>query len=192
MAAEDRTSQILDAVEALLGEGGLDAVTMRAVAARAGVSLRLVQYYGNSKDELLHAALTRLSTRGIVRWRAASDAIDDPTRALESFLLAALPTDEASSSLHRVGVSLELLAITTNSPAAEAYRAHLAELAGQLTELWRRTDPILTEDEAAGLARESMALVHGLGSLVLAGHTTAVCAAESLSEFLDRSARMSR
>jgi AcrR family transcriptional regulator len=118
-------AQILDAVERLLGRGGLEAVTMREVAAEAGVSLRLVQYYGKSKDELLTAALERLAHKSVQRWHARSEehARDGQPKdgsvlaRVRAFLDEALPTDEAGRTLHRVGVSLELLTITRPSTA---------------------------------------------------------------------------
>jgi AcrR family transcriptional regulator len=42
---EQRRRQITDALLRIAGTRGLQAVTMREVAAEAGVSLRLVQYY---------------------------------------------------------------------------------------------------------------------------------------------------
>ncbi|OZF37495.1 hypothetical protein CH295_07570 [Rhodococcus sp. 14-2483-1-2] len=184
---EQRTTQILDAVERLLSHGGLEAVTMRAVATEAGVSLRLVQYYGNSKDELLHSALRRLSLRSVERWQHASSAGEHSS--IETFLLEALPTDDESRSLHRVGVSLELLSITTESPVADAYRAHLSAIHEYLVCLYRTRYPQLSEVQAAGFARQCMAFMHGLGSLVMAGHTTAEQARICVSEFVERPTR---
>ncbi|OZE18709.1 TetR/AcrR family transcriptional regulator [Rhodococcus sp. 05-2254-5] len=183
MATEERTTQILDAVERLLARGGLDAVTMRAAAAEAGVSLRLVQYYGNSKDELLHSALSRLSRRSVERWQHASA---DPNPSIEEFLLEALPTDDASRSLHRVGVSLELLSITTESLVADAYRAHLTAIHDHLTDLCHTRSPGISGRRATDLATECMAFMHGLGSLVMAGHTTQQQARICITDFVAR------
>src|SRR5690625_5731554 len=70
MTESTRRTEIMEAVERLLARGGLNAVTMRAVAAEADVSLRLVQYYGSTKDELLSATLDRLADKSVERWRA--------------------------------------------------------------------------------------------------------------------------
>ena len=55
-----RRAHITDALVRVAAVGGLHAVTMRGVAAEAGMSLNLVQYYFDSKAKLMHAALERL------------------------------------------------------------------------------------------------------------------------------------
>ena len=55
----DRRDQILAAVLACLGEGGFDAVSMRAVAHRADVPLGSLHYYFRDKEEMVGAALAR-------------------------------------------------------------------------------------------------------------------------------------
>ena len=202
MPERERRAEILDAVERLLGRGGLEAVTMREVAAEAGVSLRLVQYYGKSKDELLTAALERLADKSVRRWHARSEEhmSDGPDgrdgqggrpedrsalSRVRDFLDEALPTDEASRSFHRVGVSLELLTITRPSAAADAYRAHLDALADHLAGILR-TDARIDADHARRLASEVMALAHGLGSLLMAGQLTRASAESLLDGYVDR------
>ncbi|KOX17354.1 TetR/AcrR family transcriptional regulator [Nocardiopsis sp. NRRL B-16309] len=199
MPETERRAQILDAVERLLGRGGLEAVTMREVAAEAGVSLRLVQYYGRSKDELLTAALERLADKSVRRWHARSEEHARNGRPedgsalprVRAFLDEALPTDEASRSFHRVGVSLELLTITRPGAAAEAYRAHLGALADHLAGILR-TDPRIGAADAHRLASETMALAHGVGSLLMAGQMTQSAAEALLDGYVDRlAARLS-
>jgi AcrR family transcriptional regulator len=201
MPARERREEILDAVERLLGRGGLEAVTMREVAAEAGVSLRLVQYYGRSKDELLTAALERLADKSVRRWRARTaeqERGQDQEQArdrrprngsvlarVRAFLDEALPTDEAGRTLHRVGVSLELLTITRPSTAAESYRSHLDALADHLAGILR-ADPGVDTERARRLASEVMALAHGLGSLLMAGRITRPAAEALLDDYVDR------
>jgi AcrR family transcriptional regulator len=55
-APERRRRQILDAALELVGEGGPDAVTHRAVAKRAKVSLGSTTYHYGSREELMRAA----------------------------------------------------------------------------------------------------------------------------------------
>ncbi|RKS09425.1 TetR family transcriptional regulator [Nocardiopsis sp. Huas11] len=193
MPEVERRAQILDAVERLLGRGGLEAVTMREVAAEAGVSLRLVQYYGKSKDELLTAALERMADASVRRWHARGEerSRDSATpegsvlSRVRAFLDEALPTDEAGRAFHRVGVSLELLTITRPSAAAESYRAHLGALADHLAAILR-TDPRIDAAQARRLASEVMALAHGLGSLLMAGQLTPSDARALLDGYVDR------
>lgn len=182
MSVEQRTDQILDAVERLLGRGGLGAVTMRAVAAEAGVSLRLVQYYGSSKDDLLSSALHRLSHRSVEAWTSAV-APDSVRACLTGFMVAALPTDDASRALHRVGVSLELQAITGPEAAAAAYRSHLARIQDLVVGQCLVADPAMSAIRAAELAAQAMSLVHGLGSMLMIGHLTAEQARAAILSF---------
>ncbi|MCY9783375.1 TetR family transcriptional regulator [Nocardiopsis sp. EMB25] len=173
MSESQRREQILDAVERLLGREGLHAVTMRAVAAEAGVSLRLVQYYGESKERLLTAALERLADRSLQRWRARTAVRGEgaAVAAVRAFFDEALPTDEDGRAFHRVGVCLELLAITRPDTATTAYRDHLRALADHLAGIIG-ADERVDAARAGRIATEVMALAHGLGSLLMAGGVT--------------------
>ena len=57
---EQRRREIATAVWRIAAERGLDSVSMREVAAEAGVSLRLVQYYFETKHNLLVLSLRYL------------------------------------------------------------------------------------------------------------------------------------
>src|SRR5699024_4359571 len=146
-----------------------EAVTMRAVAAEAGTSLRLVQYYGHTKDELLTAALHRMADQSIERWHAATGGLGSASaeESVRAFLTESLPTDEPSRAFHRVGVSLDQLASGRPDTAARAYRRHLTAVQRQLADALR-DDPRVTETQAQRLAVEAMALGHGLGTLLMA------------------------
>jgi DNA-binding transcriptional regulator YbjK len=52
-----RRAEIVDATLRVIGRSGADAVTHRAVATEAGVSLASTTYYFDSKDALVHEAL---------------------------------------------------------------------------------------------------------------------------------------
>src|SRR6476661_9337119 len=60
---EERRRQIADALLRTAATRGLHATGMREVAAEAGVSLRLVQYYFGTKEELLLAAMQHLAAQ---------------------------------------------------------------------------------------------------------------------------------
>src|SRR5277367_1475943 len=60
---EERRRQIADALLRAAAARGLHATGMREVAAEAGVSLRLVQYYFGTKEELLLAAMQYLAVQ---------------------------------------------------------------------------------------------------------------------------------
>ncbi len=60
---EERRRQIAEALLRTAATRGLHATGMREVAAEAGVSLRLVQYYFGTKEELLLAAMQHLAAQ---------------------------------------------------------------------------------------------------------------------------------
>lgn len=208
MPESERREEIMGAVERLLARGGVDAVTMRAVASEAGVSLRLVQYYGRTKDDLLSSTLDRLADRSIERWRARSEHQTASRPALDvvrTFLEEALPTDEASRGLHRVGVSLEALAITHPGTAGRAYQRHLDGLAAHLADTLRsnthrgnthrggthhsdthHSDTQLDATSARLLALEVMGLAHGVGTLLMAGLLGTQEAESLTADYLER------
>jgi AcrR family transcriptional regulator len=76
--ADDRRGRILDAAERLFAERGYDLVTVRDVAAAAGVTHPLIYYHWGSKRDLLAAVLVRNQTR--VRDLAAD--LTDPREAI--------------------------------------------------------------------------------------------------------------
>ncbi|HKH06728.1 MAG TPA: TetR family transcriptional regulator [Acidimicrobiales bacterium] len=67
-----RRSAIASAAAALLLDGGPPAVTHRAVAQRAGVSLGSTTYYFADRDELLAAAIERARSADVTRARTAA------------------------------------------------------------------------------------------------------------------------
>jgi AcrR family transcriptional regulator len=76
--ADDRRASILDVAERLFAERGYDFVTVRDIAAAAGVTHPLIYYHWGSKRDLLAAVLERNQTR--VRDLAAD--LTDPGEAV--------------------------------------------------------------------------------------------------------------
>src|SRR5439155_22814285 len=56
---------LLDCVEKMMLEEGYASVTYRALAAKAGVTSSLVQYYFPTLDDIFIAAIKRYSERGL-------------------------------------------------------------------------------------------------------------------------------
>ncbi|MBB4933523.1 AcrR family transcriptional regulator [Lipingzhangella halophila] len=187
---QQRRDQILNGVEGLIGRDGLQAVSMRAVAAEAGVSLRLVQYYFHTRSELLGAALRRIADRSWQRWdeRVRARDGDSAREILEEFFAEALPTDEDSRAFHRVGVSFAALAISDPELAAAPYRSHLAALTGRLEELLESAyqGPRRSRRDHRHEALKLMSLAHGLGTMLMVGHIDADGAHELVNAHLDR------
>ncbi|MEV0698805.1 TetR family transcriptional regulator C-terminal domain-containing protein [Saccharopolyspora sp. NPDC050389] len=64
---EARRIQIAEALMRLASRGGLEAVSLRDVAAEAGVSMGAVQHYFKSKDEMLGFAMGHVNNRASQR-----------------------------------------------------------------------------------------------------------------------------
>jgi AcrR family transcriptional regulator len=96
---EERRRQIADALLRTAAARGLHATGMREVAAEAGVSLRLVQYYFGTKEELLLAAMQQLavqfSDRAMARIRQSrqGDGPASPRDVIAAILTEGLPVD---------------------------------------------------------------------------------------------------
>ena len=179
-----RRDDILDAVDRLLGAGGVHAVTMRKVAAEAGVSLRLVQYYGTNKDTLLTAALYRATERSVARWRRPLADATSLRAVIEGYFASSLPVDEETRALHRVGVSMELMAVTGVEPAASAYQRYLDATAAEFTAACLTALPELGEETTGRIVDTAMALGHGLGSLLMSGRISEDAARATVSDMV--------
>ena len=66
-AAPSTAQAILDSTLSIVGERGLEAVTHRAVAEHAGVSLGAISHYHPSRDDLLREALRRTAAVAVER-----------------------------------------------------------------------------------------------------------------------------
>lgn len=116
---ENRREALISATQSLVAEGGPQAATVRAIAARAGVTPGLIRHYFGSKDELTRAAYTAL-VDGMTD--KGSDALAgvgaDPAERLAAFVAASLrpPVVDVravglwAGYLHRVQADPALLA----------------------------------------------------------------------------------
>src|ERR1044072_181656 len=91
-----RRAQVLDALCRITVRGGLDATTFREVAAEAGVSVRVVQYYFGTKAHLLAQANRYAVQRFTERFLAAVERLGDdpdPRDVVRAIMWSFLPTD---------------------------------------------------------------------------------------------------
>lgn len=183
---ERRRAQIMDAVVDVTVEGGLAAATFRTIAERAGVSVRLVQYYFGTKNQLLADTLThvQLEIADLVRTGTA-DLGEAPSarQVLETICEAFLPVDERRRRAMLVFLSFGTAALTDESlqgPAALRRGQGLVDvLAEQL--LRQRSDEHVDDDALLLL----MAVV-GLGNGILAGDITVEQGRRLLARAIDR------
>lgn len=189
---EERRTQIAEALVRVAGRRGLHAIGMRDVAAEAGVSLRLVQYYFETKEKLLLHGLqqltTGLGTRIADRVRATGDT-PGPRGILEAILLEALPRDEESRTFHLVYTSYAVLSVTDEALAAQPFidGPNAAEdLVADQLERAREAGLTPPGTDVRTEAVSLLALSAGLGTSVLVGQRTPEAAAAVLRHHLDR------
>lgn len=189
---EERRTHIIDALLRSAASSGLHSVTMRSVAVEAGVSVRLVQYYFDTKEQLLLAAMTRLAARmgeRVQRRVRAMGVGTDPRGIVEAVLLEGVPTDEESRAFHLIYTEYAVLSVTDPALAGQAFLAAPDEmeafLATQLTAAQRAgtADPRLDARQEAVVL---LAVSAGLGLSVLLGQRTADEATAALHYHLGR------
>jgi AcrR family transcriptional regulator len=179
---EERRRQIADALVRTAAARGLHATGMREVAAEAGVSLRLVQYYFGTKEELLLAAMQQLAVQFSDRVLARIQRMKEtgnpasPRDVIAAILTEALPADDERRTFTLVYTAYLALSLTDPalaiSPLARnsgivgdviAAQLRAAQAAGDTP---AHLDPDL---EATSLLTMSA----GLGTSVIAGHSSA-------------------
>ena len=180
---EERKRHIAGALLRIAEEQGLPHASMRQVAAAAEVSVRLVQYYFHTKDELLVSAIGYLAEQLGERVRERLLVLGSPPPPREfvtETLLAALPLDPEGVRLTRTWAAFYSLVLAepelTRLGATQPDR--LERLLATQLRAAGRPEPELT---AAGL----LALTNGLASSILGGQRDGDAAVTVLRHHLD-------
>jgi TetR/AcrR family transcriptional regulator, transcriptional repressor of bet genes len=186
---EMRKRQITDAVVHITVKGGLAAATFREVAAEAGVSVRLVQYYFGTKDQLLLETQRHVAERSIARIRRLRAHAKDPPRdILRTIMRSFVPADDESRDA--MLMYIELFTASLLDPMLKRKEA------GEVPDSMRRVfaQQLQRANLRAGVDAEQEALilvviVTGLSQGVLDGQITPADAFESIDYALDRALR---
>ncbi|MER7492911.1 TetR/AcrR family transcriptional regulator [Streptomyces pharetrae] len=188
----ERRTEIAEALIRVAGRRGLHAVGMRDVAAEAGVSLRLVQYYFETKEKLLLFGLEQLAARFgdrvSARVRAAGDS-PGPRAMVESLLMAALPTDEESRTFHYLYTSYAVLSVNDRALAAQPFIKNPEAAEDAVTDILRRAQEADLLEPGLDARLEAVSLLAmsaGLGTSILVGQRSPESAAAVLEHHLDR------
>jgi AcrR family transcriptional regulator len=163
--------------------------TFREVAAEAGVSVRLVQYYFGSKDQLLLVTLQHVAERASARLRTRLAAAGPTSRdRLRAVLMSFIPDDDESRehmlmfvALHTARLVDPALARRETQDVPRALQATVAKLLRE-AKLRPGVEP----------KREAALLVAALPSLaqtVLDGTQTASQATAVVDYAIDRALR---
>jgi AcrR family transcriptional regulator len=185
-----RRLAVTESVIRIASTRGLAAASLREVAAEAGVTLKVVQYYFHSKEQLLHETLSVLGARLAARIQQRAGAADrrpGPLGAVYVTLTSILPTDPESEQILR---AYEAFAdLIWSEPEFARQTLHYAEsmeafLAARIREAQEAGDAP-TKLDPADTASAIIAMTNGLGSSVLVGQRDADTARRILTTHLD-------
>ena len=171
---DERRRQIAGAVWRIAADQGLDAVNMRDVAAEAGVSLRLVQYYFETKHNLLVLALRYLNERSEQRATARIAATPGATSTrvvLREVLMEFLPIDDEHRDTLRVHLAYYVRSL--NDPELAAVflndETPLEELVAGMLDQAHEAGELVSRVNARHEADLIVSGVNGLGIDLLHG-----------------------
>jgi AcrR family transcriptional regulator len=161
---EERRAELAAAVWRLVSSEGLDALTVRRVAAEAGWSTGALVHYFPDKEALVLFAFRTVADRVGRRVDRAAEQSSDALAVARSLLLEGLPIDSGRRAEVRVWFAFLGLALTRPSLAKAqrvAYRGWRSRLA-QLLRSAQRNGRIYPDVDAEREAAELVALVDGL------------------------------
>jgi AcrR family transcriptional regulator len=192
---EERRRQIAEALLRAAATRGLHATGMREVAAEAGVSLRLVQYYFGTKEELLLAAMHHLAVqfgeRAMERIRKVKETQDpvSPREVVAAILTQALPVDDERRTFTVLNAAYFALSLTDPALAVGPLVKNSNVVADVVASQLRSAQA--AGDAPAGLnpdveAISLLALASGLATSILSGQSTAEQAQAVIDYHLDR------
>ncbi|SEQ97681.1 TetR/AcrR family transcriptional regulator [Lentzea albida] len=188
---EEKRRDLAEALFRIASMRGLQAVTLRAVAAEAGVSMFQIQYYFPTKEDMLRHAWQRITELGAERaGRGIAEAArtGDERAVIRACVLGVLPTDERSRMLCAVQIAYFAVDVTRGSqaPDQQAMLPHLVRLIadqlGHARQRGRIAPGLDLQLEADALA----IMTGGLLSGMLVGAYDATRAAEIVDYRLDQ------
>jgi TetR/AcrR family transcriptional repressor of bet genes len=169
---EERRRTIAEAVVRVVSTHGVEAASLRAVAAEAGVSMGAVQHYFTTRDEMLLFALEYGNTvlAGRVGKLLAERRPATPRENFRLLFTLLLPLDEDGRAGARVWAALIARGCVdepTSKLAADAYTNLTAFVVRGLTDAMK--DHRSAAKEAARSARDLVSVIEGLRWPVLFG-----------------------
>ncbi len=173
---------IVAAVWAVMADQGLAAVSMRTVAAAAGVSVGRIQYRYGTKDQLIRASLETMLSGAEEHHVEVTHGADGRAELWE---LLSHPIPRAENARRGVAIFHQYVAAASNDP--ELARLLAEAKAGQerrVTQLLRQLEPGLTQPRT--VARSLVATADGLTQQVLIGAISVTTAERTLRRSLAR------
>jgi AcrR family transcriptional regulator len=160
----ERREQLIEAALAVASRDGIDAATVRAVAAEAGVSLGVVHYCFQDKDELLRAMAHAITSANLQRSLGEVPAeAADPASVIEGVLDALWTGIRESRGPQLLSYELTTSSLRhaeLNQVAIEQYRGQWAA-AEQVLDLVERSAQVGWSVPRSSLARTVVAVIDG-------------------------------
>ena len=160
----DRRRQLLDRLADVIAEDGIEGVSIRTLAGRAGVSIGTVQYYFATKSDLLQRVWEYVSDEVERRFDPESMA-RMPPRQLLSRLVDLLVAPGPDDRLARVWLALAARA-AHDEDIARLHRGQWQRMEGLIARVLTSSNSARA-DESADAAAELLALFDGLTISVL-------------------------
>jgi AcrR family transcriptional regulator len=185
-----RRRQIAEAVWRIASTRGLEDVSLRKVAAEAGVSLRLVQYYFGTRDDLLLGALEILDAGE--RPGPGCDEDATPREVLRAVLVGMLPVDDERRTRYLVHLAYFVRSLSDPGLAAafgSAFGAAppgLERLTADLLARGRDRGEVPPDLELRPEAELLLSSVDGLRSSIVLGRRTPEAAIALIDRQLGR------
>lgn len=180
---EDRRAQIVYSVWAVIANEGIHGVTMRRVAAQAGVSVGRIQHYFASRDELVRVSARAMVLGAQARYETHGDGGDDPRAALRFAVGHVIPENDEQAR----GTTIWLAYVAASVNDEQIAAALAAAKRGQeeeVAQLLRRLG--VATEQAVHDARSLIGLADGLAVRVLLGDLEAVEAVAALDAATER------
>ncbi|WP_454859059.1 TetR/AcrR family transcriptional regulator [Promicromonospora soli] len=189
---DQRRAQITGAARRVIARDGLGAATFQSVAAEAGISVRLVQYYFGTKRKFLlathHAVVSDAGAR-FARRLSALGADPAPRDVIRAILTELLPTDAGRRRDMIVLNAFHAAALTAPEVSAEDTLGPPRFLVETIAEHLRRArgDAAPSAGRMAELDAELIvAAASGLAQTLLVDDSAGKRADELLDRLLDR------
>ncbi|MEC3918150.1 TetR/AcrR family transcriptional regulator [Nocardia sp. CDC160] len=187
---EQRRREITTAARKVIAAGGLDAATFQAVAAEAGVSVRLIQYYFGSKRELMlatHRAVVEDWGKGFAESVGGLGAEASAREVIRAVAIGLLPLDDGRHQDNLVFAAFHAANLTGNTVTSDEMMGAPRYLITSFTEQLRRARPDESDTRANELDAELIVLTtSAVSQAILAGGVTRERAVEVLDHMLDR------
>lgn len=188
---QERREHLAAALMRVAAAQGLESVSLRHVAAEAGVTAGMVQHYFPSKDAMMQFAMDTASARFEQRITGVVESLgEQPTpRQLVGAVLGTLLPSNAPDAVEDGRVALAFMAYATTRPPARAdlerNTAGLRDFVRDQLELAVAQGDAATSLDPQTAAATLVALTDGLGVQVLSSNLPAAVAAAVLEAQLD-------